>query len=205
MNKATLKDGTEATIEIWDNNQLEDWLNMGHETYTTEGTLKIRGFEYLQLSEVRDRRVSRGNIYSQENNLSPLEIQSERKLEKDAYDRSIVGLVDEELAGIWIFNWIKTWNFWNYYSKFFDVRKDYKNNGLATILIKTLNQAEFIKGKIVQIGNYSPEGRKYLCHLINREMKAEDYARILKGDCPFQAPTEFGVYGSQENEDLRYL
>lgn len=202
MNKVLLKDGRESKIDIWNFSQLEEYLsredlpiNKKDSRIVNDIWSVVEGFFYFRESLAREmKNFDHQNEYKNEN-LTPFEIQKQMNLPRVDYHKTIVVSLNDSPIGILFCQWIKCHgSFWQYHIRFIDVHRNYKNLGVGTNLVKTLDQSKFIKNKILAIGEFSEEGEEYMKHTLKRELKAKDYA-IVYDNYFGQVPTKPGVYG----------
>jgi hypothetical protein len=200
MDKLYLKNGREAQISIWDFRQIEHFASQNLPTYDLNnmGDKSFVGFAYLGPSLPYDlKRVDPKHVYSEETDLSPLEIQAQTDLRKEEYHRAITASVDQALVGILTCQWVKFHeDFWHYHVRWIDVHEDYKNQRVGTNLVRALDDVEFVKGKILSLGMLSIEGTDHIARVIKRDLKARDYALVFEGYVGHK-PTSFGVYGGE--------
>jgi GNAT superfamily N-acetyltransferase len=191
-----LKDGREAHTEIWDADKLGRFLNgcTGIRDYRLKE--KIPGFEYLQKNDAIDFKIRAGPEYAEAIDLSDLEKQDVMGLPNWDYHRTLAAICEGELAGMWLFRWRNFYGgFWRYQSRFMDIKDEFRNQGIGTAMVKTLHQADFIQGRIVECGGFSDDGERYIKKVIAREMTAENYALVGK-EYEGHKPNQFGVYDS---------
>jgi GNAT superfamily N-acetyltransferase len=203
MSNLALKDGREIELKILDFSQLEELVSQDLPTYDANGYDKIfEGFAYLGPFKAIDmKRLYRKKKYEQEINLSFLEIHPQPLQSKDTYHKALAAYEQDQLAGILVCQWIKGKNpFWTYHIKFIDVHEDYKHNGVGTHLTKALDQADFLKGHILQKGTYSHDGKKHIAHVMERELKAKDYALIPAWYKSNITPISHGIYDIHGNK-----
>ncbi|MCK5449523.1 hypothetical protein KAI32_01530 [Candidatus Pacearchaeota archaeon] len=189
MGKISLKDGQKIDIDIWDNNQIQKYINA--KTRPTEKTGE--NLHYKDLHFFGPNFVNEGykenNFYPSEKEISKLEIQNINGQANSDYDRNIVAISNSEIIGISSFLWNKDhYKFWHYYMRFTSVKQSWKNIGVGTSLIKRFNEPCFMWNKIFMLPKiYENEGRKYLLPMINKELCGEHFAIIppyYLGDTP---------------------
>lgn len=147
------------------------------------------------------KKVDPDHDYSKETNLSLLEIQPQKNLKEENYHKAITASVDQTLVGILVCQWVKFSNdYWHYHTRYIDINKEYKNQRVGTNLIMALNQADFVKGKILYQGMLSVEGSAYIARVVKRELKAKDYALVFEDYYGGKTPTKFGVFGGESWE-----
>ncbi len=182
MKKVTLKNGIEAKLDVWNYYELSDYILENQNLFN-----KISGFRSLGRSSLRYlNNLLNIREYSQCEDLSPLEIQKlepgeelNRKFIYDrTYTRSIVAF-DSKLIGILICDWINNGkpDFWRYHVHYVDVHVDYRNIDVATNMIKALDEADFLKSKILQTGMYSQDGHAFIKKHFDR-LEAKNFALI---------------------------
>lgn len=205
MDEFTLKDGRPARLEVWNLEELEAYASQELEIEEHDNYEKrvYEGFKYFDPGLFyRMKEFDPAKDYSVEEELSPLEEQLDPNLRNTGYHRAIVAFHEETLCGVLVCQWIKRgYSFWHYHIQYVDVRKDYKNIGIGTALIRALDQSEFLKAKILLIGMFSEDGKKYMKQVIKRELKAENYARISEYYDSDTPPTDFGVYTSPWDDE----
>jgi len=193
MPTVLLGDGREVDIQIWNFEQLKSYL-AGFPPQA-DCTMKVKGFQYLGPSTPTFISEQNSQNYSDEIDLSPLEIQEERHLPSESYHMSLAATYKNDLCGILICPWVKDdLSFWRYRIHFIDVNARYSRRGVATHLIGALNHADFLKSKILQRGIVSSEdGRSYSNKVFRRLLRGENYALI---PCCYRSkpPTEPGIY-----------
>jgi len=121
------------------------------------------------------------------------------KLKKSKDSKTLVALEDT-IVGVLVFEW-RTRPFGRYYVNTIDIEKNHKNQKIGTTLIKTLDDAEFLKGKILQLGHYSEEGDKYIRHVFENELMAKDYA-LISGTYHSRKPKGTGIF-ADDGDRLR--
>ena len=200
-NEFELIDGKRARIETWNFKQLDDYVSQDLPTHGYEPRKRFNGFDLLGPHNTRE--MVRGTRYSEEKDLSPLEVQSDRTLLDEDYHRTLAVLEDDKLIGVLINEWVKAipvMPFWHYTIKFIDVYKDYRNLGVGTELVRTLDGSDFLKGKIFFAGPFTEDGHRYIKHVIKSELKARDYAIIDKFDFNDAiVPRSPGIYHANGN------
>jgi GNAT superfamily N-acetyltransferase len=199
MDAFTLKDGRVARIAIWGIDEIAEFASRDIPTYDLNnmGDKAFLGFAYLGPSLPEDlRRVDPDHDYARASNLSPMEVQPDGGLPKEMYHRMVTASVDGKLAGIRVCQWTHFGRFWSYHGRWVDVHEDYRNLGIGTGLVRAVDQADFLKDKILRIGMFSPLGGMYMKNVLQRELKALDYA-VVYGDYDGPAPQTPGVYGGR--------
>lgn len=128
--------------------------------------------------------------YKNAKNLSQFEIQNDRNLLNCEYHKFITANIDNDIVGFMFLAWINpNQTFWRYNEIFTDVRKDFQNNGIASILAYILDNSEFLKEKIFERSRYSEDGLKYLN---DNKYSAKNYAFILEENDLKFVPKKFG-------------
>mgnify|MGYP003998478119 FL=1 len=197
MSKVALKDGRKIEITQLDFSQLEELVSQDLPTCDINGhDRSFEGFRYLGPHNTLDMEwLFEENKYEEETKLTPLEDNARPLQNKEFYHRALAAYDDDQLAGILICQWNKGRNdFWTYHIKFIDVHEDYKNLGVGTHLTKALDQANFLKGHILKRGISSDQGKAYIAHVMDRELKAKDYAVIPPRYGSMIAPISPGIY-----------
>ena len=193
----TLKDGMQARIKTWDLEDIRSFTrdNLDAVIVRNGGLHVYEGFRFLRPSLPAEiERTDPRNRYEEELYISPLEHQEDGSGPKENYHRALAGTIDGTVVGVFLCQWAKfSSGFWHYHARFLDVHEDHKNKGIGTVLVKALDQSDFIKGKILYIGRYSEEGREHIEHVIDREMSGEDYA-LVHHDYIGNTPRRYGVY-----------
>jgi len=200
MDSFFLKNGLEAKIDIWDYHQLKEFTKQDLPTYKQNRELIFEGFSFLRpYLTYQMEKEWKDTVYTIGDHLSKFEIQDQQLLDKLAYTRSITASVDDTLIGILLCQWGK-WHedFWHYHIRFIDVHKDFRNQGVATELLKQFNDTEFLKGKILFMGLLTKDGHDYLKHVIEKELKAEDYAIIFRDYSKPKIPDKSGIYNGEK-------
>lgn len=199
MIRFELKDGREATIHTWNFQQLKKYVSKDLSTSTNGMLRHFNGFRFLGPNTAYEMEILRVEIkYEKEKTLSPLEIQPDRSLPKEKYHKSLVALIDEEVCGIAICQWIKdSMPFWRYHIKLIDVNEKFRNLGVGTNLVKALDKAVFLDSKIIQDGRYTEDGKKYIQKAVQRELKGERYAFIPNDYLLTSAPRKKGIYDAE--------
>ena len=157
----------------------------------------FENFTYFgsEVIEVLDSYDSK--IYSEDSaNLTSLELHENMSLLDKEYHRFVVASYDDEIIGILVSDWIKDlrYPFWSFRIGFIDVHNDYKELGVGTNIISALDKADFLDSKIVRIGNFSIEGELYILPVINKSLKAKNYALLFSNSGLKVPPNEVGVY-----------
>ena len=187
-----LKSGKSAHIEIWHTDKLKQFLDGCY----GDNKGKIQGFHYLDKNNATDFTIRKEPEYVDAADLSDLEKQEIMGLSNWNYHKTLATICEGELAGVWLFRWRSCYGeFWRYHSRFLDVKDKFKNQGVATAMIKALHQADFIQGRIVVCGDFTLEADKYIKNLVARELTAKNYALVSK-DHYGPKPDQFGVYDS---------
>lgn len=200
-----LKSGEKASLFIWNYQDIEAYTSQDLPTYDRNnmGAKAFVGWSYFGPSLACDlKRVDPDNNYAcvDVQELSPLERQTHLGLNKEDYHRAIIASLEQKPVGILVCQWVKfTSAFWHYHIRYIDVNQDYKNQGIGTELVKTLDTADFLKGKILEHGFFSPEGSEFIEHVMRRELKARDYAEVYDDYYldQWHKPTSFGFYSSK--------
>lgn len=197
MEQIILKNKRSIDIDIWNYEQFKSFAEK-LPTYEEGSHSFFQGFTIFspQMFDITRIWARNKNRYSDAKNLSPLEIQADRALPNEAYDRIIVALQGDNLLGYYSFIWHKEdyYNFWRYKTHVLEVKKDFRSQGIATHIIKTLDRADFIKNKILQLGMYTFMGEKYARKIIEKELKARDYVLLPEEYFEEDAPKRFGRY-----------
>jgi hypothetical protein len=197
----SLKGGLEAKLPIWRYPDIESYVEQEHPTYELNnmGDKAFSGWAYFGPSLAYDlEHTDMRNDYdtSDAQELSPLEIQTPGGQGKKNYHRAIVATLGGEPIGITVCEWTKfSSDYWNYHLRYIDVDETYKNQGVGTNMIRALDEADFLKGKILKTSMFSQEGHRFIRHVMQRELKAEDYA-VIYDDYYGGRPTAFGTYPS---------
>ncbi|MBT3404842.1 hypothetical protein HN832_02075 [archaeon] len=199
MNSAVLKDGSKIEIKIVDNLEMENILsnmkNSVNDPFSRCPTFVK--FQYLGPRMIKERFTDDSNYFN-EADLSPMEKQEDLTLENEKYDRSILALSGREIIGICALQWVKQGNnFWRYHTRFIDVVENKRNKRVGTHLIRELGTAPFIQNKIWEVGRFRLEGKKYIRHVIMRELKGSNIALVTKSHWG-ETPTKPGFYGRFE-------
>ena len=195
MKRVTLKDRREVEIDIWDNRQIQEYINLVNlPTEKTGKNLHYKGLSFFGPSFIKDR-YEEDVVYSNEKEISRLEEQEIKGEVNSDYDRNIVAISDGEIVGISSFLWNKErYEFWSYYIRFISVKQDWKGVGIGTNLIKRLNEPCFMWNKILMLPrHYEKEGEKYLIKIINRELTGEHFA-IVPNYYGGDTPKKPGIY-----------
>lgn len=200
MKEFVTRDNEKVQLDIASYKKIEQLSSQKLPTYNLNnmGDCAFVGFAYFGPTLPFDlKRVDPDHDYSKETKLSRLEIQPQRNFKKENYHKAIIASVDQTLVGILVCEWVKFSNeYWHYYIRYIDIHKDHKNQSVGTNLIKTLDQSDFIKNKILYLGMLSEEGEKYIAPVIKRELKAKDYALVFE-DYHHKTPTRFGKFGGK--------
>lgn len=198
MHKIILKNNQEAVIDTWSFYKLEDYVSQDLPVSKTlsRGRVVFQGFTFLRPNLAWEvRRYDQEHDYSKEKQLSPLENHLDINKPREDYHKAIIAKQDESLIGILLCQWVKSpGGFWRYHIRLLDVHEDHKNQGVASNLVRELNQADFIKGKILQRGESTIEGQMHLTKLMKHELKAQDYAVIPPDYCSIEPPITFGMH-----------
>ncbi|MBP7708373.1 hypothetical protein KA107_01710 [Candidatus Pacearchaeota archaeon] len=148
-------------IEIWDNRQLQAYLD--EKKYPTVTKLnrdvRFKGFDLFGPSFFYHR--------------SDTENRGGNHLTRYPEDRHVVALSDSELVGLFSFMYGKaSYDFWHYYPRMLDVREDNRNKKVATFLVRRLKEPCFLHGQVLMIqdSHYTSDGRNYLRKVIDREL-----------------------------------
>lgn len=195
-----LKDGRTARIEIWNVSQLEKYVEEHVPDYPHRPR-SVEGFIYFcpdSIQRLLDPPRYEYEKYEHATFRSPLEQQPEPRMPRQAYHRAVVALRDQEVIGIILCKWVSYNNYWRYSLNYIDVHKDHKNKGVGTHLMRALDQAPFLKGKIIQRTLQSGEGKKWISHVVERELHTRDYALLpYFYDPVFGPPMEPGLYNGE--------
>lgn len=156
-------------------------------------------FEFVNI-DILNSSHSKYNSYCKQNKpLAPFEKQAVFK-ESNDYNVNVVARIGEKLIGLsimlWFYDSLGDSNLWNYRSKLLSVKTDYENMGVATNILKTLEQVPEIQGKVLRFGNFSDDGKHYLRKKIPKIFTNKSYYLFPKDDSyytnPF--PKEYGCY-----------
>jgi hypothetical protein len=142
-------------IDIWNNQQVQEHLN--EKNYPTWhhacGQDYVVGFNYVTPNFIKSRLEAQDNY---DNSLA---------------DRSVVCLEDKNLIGIFAFmHFGKPASC--FFPRFLEVRDDRLHRGVATALVKRLNDPCFLWGNVLSLNNsyYTEDGMKYLKKVMDREL-----------------------------------
>ena len=203
MTNHKLKNGKNIITDIWDLNELDTYMEKNMRSCKTDsGSNIFIDFNYFGMNtcfwRIREDHInfrSDETHYRDCKEINPFEDQKNKSKKDYEYDFSAVALIDNELVGLHMFQWINRSNtFWRYSSRFIDVRKDKRNKGIGTLLIKEIAVSDIIKNKILEFGNYSDDGKDYIEHVINREFDCKDYVIIPKGYLMNKTPERYGFF-----------
>ena len=189
---------TEYTIEQWDYNQLAEYLAQDHLLDEEKDGKVLKGFMYLR-QELPSRFENQDPYHNYcsitHKDLTVMEIMRILHKRREQYHHALITKRQHDVVGALIAQWVKFHEeFWHYHIRFVDVREDCRNQGIATKLLRTLNEADFLKQKILYMGMLSVDGERYLRHIVHREMKARDYALVFE-DYIGPTPITSGIYG----------
>jgi len=196
MKKFVLKDGRKIDVDTWGFKRLKEYVS-GLPTCRKGMSSVLEGFAFFGPTPLYHLESFKDEKYSEASNLSLLEIQQDRTLPNQKYHRALVALHESVLCGIFLCDWGKRpFDFWKYHTKHLDVHEDYRNLGVGTRLVKSLDQADFLESKILQIGTYTVDGENYIQKVMERELKGKNYALIPEEyyDEILGPPLEAGVY-----------
>ncbi|MFH1589337.1 MAG: GNAT family N-acetyltransferase [archaeon] len=184
-------------IDIWKPEKIINYVSQDLPTHNkfNNRVIQFKGFSYFSPELEYDiLNFDLNNKYEQETDLSPLEIQTKQNFQKKDYVKAIVATKNKSVVGFLLTRWAKFYhNYWFNQVTYIDVHKDFQNQGIGTELMKTLNSVDFAKNKILYIGMLSDDGEKYMRPVIEKELKAKDYALVYE-DYVGSIPTTFGVY-----------
>lgn len=159
-------------IQIWDNLQMKEYISKTQRQTVIDSDhrgLKYKGFRYFGPGFLKEELIDEEIDYLCR--LNPLYgNNSERNLAKD---QSVVSLVDSEVNGILSLIYGKFyWDSPHYKIQFLDVCEDSRHRGVATALIRRLNEPSVLSGKSLAVTNceYSALGRKYAKHVLERDL-----------------------------------
>jgi len=193
MKIVKLKDDKEINIETWNFEQLEKYSLENIKPLKNGET--FQGFNLFRPSSLNCLKCHRDVPYKENQNLTPLEIQTERHLDNIQYHRALIAFHKKELCGIYFLKWIKnSENFWHYHPSYLEVHQKYKNKGLGTNLVKALDKSNFLNSKILMLGTYTYEGELYIEKIVNKELKAKNYALITYYYESSSPPLKPGIY-----------
>ena len=176
-NEFILINEVKVNIETWNFDQLENYVFRNVHLYEDREnkTKVLKGFTYLGPDEINDLKNS-------------------SKLDHKA----VVALNEDSLIGIILCEWedrvVDTPAFGRYRIRLIDINKHFRNQKVGSNLIKTLDQSDFIKSKILQRGVSSPDGWEYIRKVFDRELKGEDYILIPHDYLLETPPKKPGVY-----------
>lgn len=206
MENIILKDGTEAFLDIWNFKDLESYVSSQKlRKEESRSYYHVKGFRFLSNTAVQNLLYRGEHIFTGKN-LSPMEKQVISGLAKEKYVNSIVALCDDKLIGIMVCNWVRDSNFktsdlrkdqlpfWRYFTEFLNVHDDYQNMGVGTAIIKYLDDSKFLDNKILQLSVYNENGTAHAKPIVERELKAANYALIPHDYSVKLPPTEPGIY-----------
>lgn len=178
--------------------ELDDLLKIQTNYKSKSVDEPLNGFKFLRKNQAEIQFILASSRYNETNNLRIFEKQ-EQKLEYDfEHDINIVALNNKQITGIimleWMMNTIGTDILWNYKNRFIEVNKNYRSLGIATNLLKTLEQLPEIQGKIIQFGDYEPDGMKFIKPIIPKIFSNNNYYIMPKRKTYDKLPKEFGCY-----------
>lgn len=184
MKEFNLKTGTPGVIETWKMDQIKKYISQEHQTrdINNMGDQSFVGFAFFGPNFYRDlQRVDPDNNY----------------FRREVNHRAVVAKADSQAVGIIALQWVKFYMpFWHYHIRWIDVHQDYKNQGVGTNLVRYLNKADFIKGKVLFLSMLTREGQMYIAKVMKKELLAKDYVLIFEDNIPSR-PKKYGIYGGK--------
>ncbi len=186
-----LKDGREVKLDVWDHSKLEDYVSQ-----VGEDLENYPGFRYFCYGSIMIN-INGLNFYDYDEaeNLSDLEILNEEKKSRTVeYSKAVVAQSqDEKLVGIIYCHWQREIykEFWRYFLRYLDIQKGFREVGLATQMLRFLDNADFLDQKILLLSKFE-EG--FIAKTFMRELKAKNYSLIPPWINSYELPKKVGVY-----------
>lgn len=206
--KSMIKNLGEIDLSIWNfeifKSFTEDYLKGFYDNGKTpprdNNEIIFPGFSLFRPELVHLLNLyERSQDYSPEKSYTPLEMQSVLGLPLKDYHKFVVASYDQEVVGAVCCQWSnRIEDFWSFYMRSIEVRKDMRHQGIASCILNHLDGANFLQGKILQVGSFTKDGDKYLSHVVKNKLKAENYALIL-GESIDSVPTKPGIYEGRCN------
>jgi|GEM_PF-5785105 len=201
---AILKDGRPLEIRTWNFGNLERFVASSYwpSHYRNHSWRIYDGFTFFGPDAAVNLRMhDPDNQYRVNPLLSPLERQ-EWTLPKTSYHRALVASLDGQPVGILLCEWLKCYNpYWSYHLNYIDVREDTKNLGIGTSLLRKLDRSRFLKRKILRVGWATEEGRKHIMPVVERELRAREYALVHDGHFG-DTPLAPGIYRKTSEKEF---
>lgn len=164
-------------IQIWDNQQIKDYISKKDRKIDISPDyhkVRYEGFNFFGPKFISDmfNEMEIGNLY-RVNRLYDLD--PKRHFTRD---RAVVNLDGSEINGILSLIYGNFYfDFPHYQINFLDVHEEKRNQGIATNLVRSLNDAPFLFGEKLAISgyDYSALGRRYAKHVLERELTGENF------------------------------
>lgn len=94
------------------------------------------------------------------------------------FDKALCAMVGPCLIGIVYCEWMlfkRDETFWGYNLSFVDVHASWRENGIASALIKRLNIEPWLAGKNLCLTSYTGLGQERIAHVVTRELTSTNY------------------------------
>lgn len=193
-----------ASIEVWEIDQVVNYIDSLPSEGTVKGSILTRpsGFELFSDSLVQRRYDYRNQTYPDPSELPEWQRQTFGNCKEHVFDRALIARVGPAITGVLYCRWIKQLPFnpeksyWSYNLSYVDIHADWRDRGIASSLLKALDQQTWLHDKIIRMTDFTQDGKKWLCKTVDRELKAERYILLPPNYCWVNLPVEVGIWDS---------
>ena len=186
----------EPSIELWHLPTLAAFLSsIPREQY--DAKLRPPGFgilnrRFLRRSDVAER-------YPSPDALPKWQRQERGECSSSEFDRALIARLGSEVIGIVHCEWKRCTlghDFWAYELALVDVHEAWRERGIATSLLRALDEQSWLSGKILKMTSFTPLGRERLPGVLKRHLRAKNYIVLAPWYEASTLPTAPGSWGS---------
>jgi GNAT superfamily N-acetyltransferase len=181
-------------LEKWSGREVRAFLlSFEPEAFDSQG--RAPGFSILNRRFIH--REYHSDVYPDPYVCPPWQRQSFGECRSGEFDRALIARVGPCVVGILCCQWKQIsiddkQRFWAYQLAFVDVHESWRDRGLSSALIRELDKQEWLRGKILHLSSYTPEGFRRLRKVVSRELRAEEYIVLHQEYCTTELPTAAG-------------
>lgn len=189
-----------AALEVWAVRQVKEFL-LGFDQKALNSNDRPPGFSIFNRRFITRERYS--EVYPDPDTCPLWQRQPTGGRCSGEFDRALVARVGPCVAGILYCEWKQIGvdrKFWAYHLAFVDIHESWRDRGLSSALIRELDKQEWLRGKILQLSGYTPEGLTKLRNVISRELKAEHYMVLHPEYYTTALPTSAGRWISNSKQ-----
>lgn len=123
------------------------------------------------------------------------------------FDRALVAQVGPEIVGIVYCEWLRMPGEnapWVYALSMVDVHEAWRGRGVATALLRALDEQPWLSDKILWLNGFTPLGRERLPSVLKRELAAQNYIVLAPTYEDSSLPTAPGAWVSPTKRVSEY-